>query len=144
MTVGASPASPPRRGARVVIAAFVVAALAVGAVVALGVFRREDHLARAQAVARDDEQFVTATEAGAAFTRISSLVQAAGELCLDEGPGSCDHLFVAAAYSRVSAVSLLGCTRRGIAEARVALLEHLEAIDERPDTPLPATPHCTS
>ena len=131
------------RTARMVIAAVLLVVVAV-AVFASGLFRHEDHLAEARAVVRDDARFATATDAGAAFTRVSSLLQSAGEECLDEGrPPSCDHLFVAAGYSRVSAVSLLTCTRRGIAQARAALLEHLEAIERRPAAPLPATPRCS-
>lgn len=132
-----------RRGRRALLAVAALTTAAVTGVAGLDRFGREDHLTKARAVMRDDAEFATATDAGAAFIQVSSLLQAAGEQCLREGRGpSCDHLFVTAAYSRVSAVSVLSCTRRGIAEARRALREHLEAIAERPAESLPPTPRC--
>ena len=97
---------------------------------------------RALDVLRDDASVATATDAGAAFTRVSVILQDGGEKCLDDAKSSCDQLFATAAYSRVAAVSLLSCTRRGLIQARAQLTDHLEKLDRGRTAVLPPVPQC--
>lgn len=129
--------------ARIVLVATI--AIAVIAAVVLTVGGRPDGaIERAAELLESDSDFATSEDAGATFTRVSIVLQEGGEACLDRGARAqgCDHLFAAAAYARVSAVSLLGCTRRGVAAGRTTLRTFLDALARDPEAPLPDTPAC--
>ena len=122
-----------------------VVSTAVIATIVVVVRRPDDAIDRAVRLLEDDRSFTTVEDAGVTFTRVSIVLQEGGERCLDGDarPGECDHLFAAAAYARVSSVSLLGCTRRGMAQGRTTLRAFLAALDRDPASPLPDTPLCS-
>lgn len=122
----------------------VVAVLAISALVVIVDRQSDSAIERAARLLEDDGSFATVEDAGATFTQVSVVLQDGGEACLDGDvqAGECDHLFVAAAYARVSAVSLLACTRRGMLEGRTRLRTFLAALDRDPRSPLPDTPSC--
>lgn len=98
-----------------------------------------DDLARAQEVLRDRDRFETAVEAGEALAEVADRLVADAESCEDD----CDPRFQAAAYARVLALRVLGCTAPGREAARTAMLEHVEALrDGSEDPPAPAVPDC--
>ena len=127
-----------RRRVLVLIAACVVMIAAI----VIARTGRDDPIARALDIARDDRAFATATEGGAALTRISVVLQDAGEGCAEAPGRACDHFFAASAHARVSAVSVLSCTRRGVLEAQASIEAFLVAISENPAAPMPAIPSC--
>jgi hypothetical protein len=142
-----SPAPPdPPAGRRKGIAVLVAVLVVVG--VAAVIIHAPDDAAKgpldeARHLVADDGNFATATDTGLTFTRISTVLQSAGEQCRkDGGPGAtCDARFAGAAYARVSAASVLTCTRPGVFEARAAMRTFLDelattkAADTPPDPP---------
>ena len=135
----------PRSAPRPLVLAGIAAVVALAVALGLGWGREESHLTRAQHILSDDDEFATATNAGVAFTRVSTILQEGGEACSrSAGETTCDHYFVTSAYARVSAVSLLSCTRRGVIQARAVLRSYLAALAEDPRAPLPAVPTCAT
>lgn len=133
-----------RRPSWLVSASVALVALVV-AVAALAWTNRSAEIGpagRALEIARDDAQFATATEAGAAYTRISVILQEGAERCMADDGARCDDLFATAAYTRVSAVSLLSCTKRRVVLARQDLTSYLEDLEAGTPTPLPNVPSC--
>ena len=137
-----------RRGR--LLAAVVLLVLIAG-VAGLSMRSEPTGLALARRILDDDGSFATPIDAGVALTRISVALQDAGEGCSGRGnpPASavrsadgCSHLFSAAAYSRVAAVQVLPCTRRGVAAARSALRSYLERLEADPATSPPPLPEC--
>lgn len=132
---------------------WVMVGLVVAGFAAAAMTRSEpDGLARARSLLEEDRSFATATDAGVAFTRISIALQDAGESCGERdgrggnaatSPPRCPHLFAAAAYSRVAAVQVLPCTRRGVAEARSALRSYLRRLQADVGTVAPPLPECS-
>ena len=131
-------------------AAVTVLVLVAGAT-ALALRSEPTGLALARRILDDDRSFATPVDAGVALTRISVALQEAGEGCGDDrteraparsNADGCSHLFSAAAYSRVAAVQVLPCTRRGVAAARAALRPYLEGLESDPATPAPPLPEC--
>lgn len=129
---------------RLAAAALVIVALAT---MAWNLWGRpsDDGLTQAVAVLEDDRAFATATDAGVSLVQVSSLLQDAAEACQSKDAASarCDALFTGAAYSRVSGVSVLTCTRRGIAEARTEMSRYLETLQRDATAELPSVPRCT-
>ena len=123
------------------ILVLVVAVAGAGAL-ALAWRGDDDPVADALAVVREDASFATATEAGAAYTRISVVLQKGAESCAESDGRHCDHLFSASAHARVSAVSLLSCTRRDVLEARAAMTGFLERLQDDAGAALPPVPRC--
>lgn len=101
----------------------------------------DDDVARARGILRDRERFATAVEAGEALAEVSDLLLADAEACDED----CDAGFRSAAYARVLALRVLGCTAPGREEARTTMLEHVDALqDGSSEPPTPAVPDCPS
>jgi hypothetical protein len=115
--------------------------LLVGVVV-VATARPDDPIQEALDVLADDSAFASATEAGAAFTRVSVVLQEAAEDACPAPDDGCDHLFSASAHSRVSGVAVLTCTRRGVLEARAALRAYLTELADDPAATMPRLPAC--
>lgn len=101
------------------------------------------YLDRTRSIVDDDARFGTATDAGVAFIRISRELKDAGAQCGDEEAPECRALFSAAAWSQLTAVEVLQCTRPGVFTARRAMRDLLDSLEEG-DLPdgLPPIPHC--
>lgn len=132
------PAAPSRRLLVVAVAILVVAVLAAAFVVG----DRPSPIAEAQEMVAEDENFVTATSTGLTFVRVSRLLRDAAESCADDeglDHPRCESLFSASAYSQITAVQVLPCTRPGVFTARQHLREYLAALREgkTPDPPPP-------
>ncbi|HEX4904549.1 MAG TPA: hypothetical protein VFU93_03785 [Acidimicrobiales bacterium] len=98
-----------------------------------------DELVRAQEILHDRDRFETAVEAGEALAEVADRLVSDAQSCEDD----CDPRFEAAAYARVLALRVLGCTAPGREAARTAMLEHVEALrDGSKHPPAPAVPDC--
>lgn len=107
-----------------------------------------DPVASAITIAEDDGAFGNGPEAGESLARIAQHLEDARTSC-DEADGArCAALGVASGYAQVLAAQVLQCTAPGRFEARVGMLELLEAVDgmapDAADLPEPPPlPDCT-
>ena len=137
-----------RLGPAAAMAAVVIVLLLVVAVVVVVLRARQDPGARAlhhaQQLVADDDNFVTATESGVTFTKVSSALEDAADDCHPANTARCANLYASAGYARVSAVGVLRCTRPGVFDARHAmrtLLDRLDA-DRTGKVAIPAVVSC--
>lgn len=128
---------PPKIGA---VAAAVSVVVVVVLVTMVVTSRSTPPLQAALDELADDANFGRASDAGAAFTRISEHLAEARTGC-GSRPG-CDDLLTAAAFTRVGAVTVLRCRLREIFEFRVAVRvfvqEHAAGSSPAP----PPNPNC--
>ena len=117
-----------------------LATVGVGALALLAACSPDgDDVGRAREILRDRERFDTAVEAGEALAEVSERLVADAEACEDD----CDARFQAAAYARVLALRVLGCTAPGREAARASMLEHVERLqDGASGPPAPVVPDC--
>ena len=98
-----------------------------------------DDLGKARRILDDESRFSTGLDAGEAFEEVGDLLLADARSCED----ACDGRFSAAAFARVLALRVLGCTAPGRLEARVAMARYLDDISEEREEPeAPGVPEC--
>ena len=139
-----------------------LAVLAAAAMVALaGISFAErpgasDGVVRVRRVVLQDARFVNGPRAGATFADLSGVLLADAQSCSrhrSDRDVRCAARFSAAAYTSVTAYSLLGCTQPGVFQARRGVLAELDgilALDHRhrpaaapPRVPsVPSVPSC--
>lgn len=115
-------------------------ALTVAALVLVACGGNDDSdLDAARSILRDRDRFDTGVEAGDAFAEVAVRLLEDARACDDD----CDVRFSAAAYARVLAVRVLGCTAPGRERARAGMLAHVEAIGDGEEAPAaPPDPAC--
>lgn len=131
--------------------AFVIVAVLVASSVILG-RDHSDGVTRARHIAGQDGRFGNGPKAGTAFADISRLLLDDAKSCARRHGASdprCQARSSAAAFTTVSAFTLVGCTQPGVFRARQALLDELAGIalvDRRhgvaPPPAVPALPTC--
>ena len=135
------------------LAAGVAAAIvALGAISLAGRQGGSDAVARARRVVLQDVRFANGPRAGATFADLSGALLADARSCSrhrSDRDIRCAARFSAAAYTSVTAFSLLGCTQPGVFQARRGVLAELEgilALDHRhgPAAALPRVPSVPS
>ena len=103
-------------------------------------------LERAEQILDDEDRFTTGLDAGEALADVGALLQEAGVACRERSPDSprCSALLSASAAAQVMAVRIITCTAPGRFEGRMALLDHVRAVEDDPDRagPPPAPPFC--
>lgn len=136
----AEPDAPSK--VRTVAAALAVIVLAITATAGAMNRDRPSALSQARDLLNDDDNFVTATETGITFVRVSRFVRDEAERCAaDDGltDDRCEALFSASAYAQIDAVQVLECTRPGVFTARETMQTYLAQLAQRrtPDPPPP-------
>jgi hypothetical protein len=78
----------------------------------------------------DSNRFSTSARAGQTVADISTKLRLAGASCRakDKSSARCTVLLQAAAYSAVTAYTLVDCTSPGVFDGRKAMLDYLQAI----------------
>ena len=126
--VDAGPVRRPRP--RHVALVAVVSALVVGGSV-IARHGDSDGVARARHLVQQDSRFANGPKAGAAFAAISHMLLDDATSCArhhGQADTRCQARASAAAYTTVSAFSLVSCTQPGVFRARRALLDELNGI----------------
>ena len=93
---------------------------------------------RAQDLIADDDRFGTPNEAAESFARVAELLLEEGRRCTN----ACDGILAAAAWVQFVAIDVLPCRQPDVHDARVAVLDHLAAVQHAIDagTRAPAVP----
>lgn len=125
-----------RRGALLGVAGLVVVAL-----LALAARPDPSPLERALQRVGDDARFTTSAKAGQTVADISVDLRRDGTRCRaqDNGP-ACAALLSGAAFTAVTAVSLLDCTAPDVHDTRVALAQYLRRLQAYVDRGAGAAP----
>jgi len=119
---------------RVGIALAVVGAVAIVALGAVSLVVRRGGagaVGQARRVVLQDSRFVNGPRAGAAFADVSGALLADAQSCSrhhSDRDIRCAARFSAAAYTSVTAFTLLGCTQPGVFQARRGVLAELDGI----------------
>lgn len=125
------------RRRRLTLAAVAITLVAVGTIAFVLTRPSPTALARARDLAADAAQFSSGRRAGDTLARISLLVEADAEACVDRHGQipACDARFSAAAWARVAAARALGCTAPGRTALRRSAVDHLAEVAELRLTP---------